>query len=205
MHNAALQQTVRMLRLLRRLWLNILPMRGAGMPNVPLQGYTSRREVPDPQVKDAADQFNRAHKMLAALPAGSGVLLPTINTAAMAIELYLKSMAAEMVHAPTAGLASVSTVHAQPGKTGHNLVALFDAIAPQHQSDLETKFTSSGVSPGKTLRDSLRACEGAFMRSRYPFERGVRISHVDQNLLSHLSDFLADYVATCPRSESITL
>ena len=45
-----------------------------------------RQEIPNPQILDAADQYEEARKLLAEQPPGSGVLLPLMiftNTAAI--------------------------------------------------------------------------------------------------------------------------
>jgi len=46
------------------------------------QLWRKRQEIPDAQVRDAADQFEAARKVLDAQPPGSGILLPLMNTAA---------------------------------------------------------------------------------------------------------------------------
>jgi hypothetical protein len=48
-----------------------------------------KKQIPDPQVKDAADQFWTAADLLRAQPPGSGVLLPEIINFVLALELYL--------------------------------------------------------------------------------------------------------------------
>ena len=49
------------------------------------QEWETRREIPDPQVRDAADQYEAARELLSAQPPGSGVLLPLMNTAAVEV------------------------------------------------------------------------------------------------------------------------
>jgi hypothetical protein len=50
-----------------------------------------------PQIRDAADQFETARQLLDAQPPFAGLLCPLMNTAAVAIELYLKCLLAEKV------------------------------------------------------------------------------------------------------------
>ena len=45
---------------------------------------------PDSQIRAAADQYEAARQRLDMAPPGAGVVLPLINTAAVAVELYLK-------------------------------------------------------------------------------------------------------------------
>jgi hypothetical protein len=63
------------------------------------QPWTKRQEIPDPQVRDAADQFEPARELLWAQGPGSGLLCPLMNNASIAIELYLKCLSAEKVYA----------------------------------------------------------------------------------------------------------
>lgn len=51
--------------------------------------WTKRQEIPDPQVLDAADQYEEACRILAGQ--ASGILFPLMNVASMAVELYLIS------------------------------------------------------------------------------------------------------------------
>ena len=56
--------------------------------------WRKRQEIPNAQVRDAAEQYEAARKLLTQ-PPGSGILLPLMNVAAVAIELYLKSLSAK--------------------------------------------------------------------------------------------------------------
>lgn len=172
-------------------------------PSPPTQEWKSRREVPDPQVKDAADQFNTARRILADQGPGTGVLLPTINAAAMAIELYLKSLAAEKVYAPDPNPAGGSEVRAQAAATKHELSYLYDAMDAKLRVDLERAFAGSAGFTGTSLRDSLLKCGGAFVESRYPFEPGKDVSRFDLSTLNRIAAFLADFIADLPRSETV--
>ena|ERR1051325_693676 len=62
--------------------------------------WKKRREIPDPQVQDAAEQYDDARQLLQQQPPGSGVLLPLLNMAAVAVELFLKSLSSELVCVP---------------------------------------------------------------------------------------------------------
>jgi hypothetical protein len=54
--------------------------------------------MPDPQVKDAADQYDKARRVLEALGSFSGVLLPLLNSSIVAVKLYLKSLNSERAY-----------------------------------------------------------------------------------------------------------
>ena len=51
-----------------------------------------RLEIPNIVVLDAAEQFYQSAKILKDMPPGSGVLLPMLTNAALAMELYIKSL-----------------------------------------------------------------------------------------------------------------
>lgn len=91
------------------------------------QPWTKRQEIPDAQIREAADQFEAARRLLAEQPRGGGVLLPLMNTAAMAIELYLKCLSAELEFTAINDDIGGYMVTSAP-KRGHALVALLDHI-----------------------------------------------------------------------------
>src|SRR5690349_8739778 len=91
--------------------------------------WSKRQEIPDPQVLDAADQYEEARKLLAKQPPGSGLLLPLMNTAAVAVELYLKCLSAELIYIEDEHMPEVSRVYAAPtiaSGHGHGLMALLN-------------------------------------------------------------------------------
>ena len=90
--------------------------------------WRKRQEIPDPQILDAADQYGEACKLLDEQPPGSGVLLPLMNTAAIAVELYLKCLSAELIYVEDDQMPEVSRVYAEPARREHNLLALLRAI-----------------------------------------------------------------------------
>lgn len=170
------------------------------------QEWKSRREIPDPQVRGAADQYEAARELLSAQPPGSGVLLPLMNTAAVAIELYLKCLSAEKLHVPTGDASGCVKVHAAPvlaGRKGHELTALFDAIPDEVRGNLERAFGKFQSATGDGCRDMLARCEGAFSASRYPFEAGSDPSSFDLSTLMRLSGFLREFVAGLEPRETI--
>ena len=50
------------------------------------QEWRSRREIPNPRIRDVADQYEQARLLLSTQPPGTGILLPLMNVAAMAME-----------------------------------------------------------------------------------------------------------------------
>jgi hypothetical protein len=154
--------------------------------------WKKRREIPDPQVQDAAEQYDDARQLLQQQPPGSGVLLPLLNTAAVAVELFLKSLSSELIHVPVDGFEGLSTVHAVPEQKHHRLVDLFDSIQDDVRSQLGSSFAGQ---TGTTLRDLLLRYEGLFAVSRYPFEPATDIKKYPLMSLMELCDFLRKFVA----------
>jgi hypothetical protein len=155
------------------------------------QPWRRRQEIPDAQVRDAADQFEAARKVLDAQPTGSGILLPLMNTATMAIELYLKSLSAELVFTPIDDAIGGNRVTVAPA-FGHRLTALLEKVPADVRGGLEHAFTNR--SGGLTLHAAFERCEGAFAASRYPFELGAHLSKYPLDLLMNCSAFLCDYI-----------
>jgi hypothetical protein len=147
-----------------------------------------RREIPDPLIKDAADQYDQARRVL--LAAGSGVLLPLLNSAAMAIELYLKSLSSEKVLVPLRG-SEWSKVRALP-QWGHGLKKLLGAIPNKCRKPLERDFQERF---SIELKAALRTYEQLLETSRYPFEGNADVSLYPVDMLMMVSEFLCDYIS----------
>jgi hypothetical protein len=116
--------------------------------------WSKRQEIPAPQVLDAADQYEKACKLLAEQPPGSGVLLPLTNTAAMAVELYLKCLFAELMHVEDELMPEVSRVYAAPAITsgqGHGLVALLNVMPPDVRRALINAFDAESGHAGTRI------------------------------------------------------
>lgn len=162
------------------------------------QPWKKRMEIPDSQVRDAAEQYDDARRLLQQQPPGSGLLLPLLNTAAVAVELFLKSLSTELIYSPIEDFDGLSIVHSKPELQTHRLEAQFDKILDDVRDDLESAFSKKSDVP---LREMLRRYEGLFQVSRYPFEppKGKKtlkpISEYPLMELVGLSDFLRSFVA----------
>ena len=161
--------------------------------------WKKRQAIPDPQVLDAAQQYETARGILwAAAQPGTGILLPLMNTAAMAIELYLKSLSAEVVHVADEGLPGVS-VYAKPAVTnrkGHVLAGLLDELDDDIRALLEAAYAEAlqptlKQQPG--LRDVLAGIDGAMVASRYPFEPDKDITKYKLDHLMRVPTFLDEF------------
>ena len=164
--------------------------------------WSKRQEIPDLQVMDAADQYEKARKLLAKQPPGSGVLLPLMNTAAMAVELYLKCLSAELIYVEDEQMPEISRVYAAPAitsKQGHGLVALLDAMPPDVRGSLINAFDAEiRARWNKDIQEVLEELEGAFLATRYPFEHGIDITCYNLGHLMGLADFLGRFARSFP-------
>ena len=153
-----------------------------------------RQEIPDLQVRDTADQYEAARKLLGAQPPGSGLLLPLMNAAAVAIELYLKCLSAELVRTPVGDASFVVSVTL--AQKGHVLTELLDKVAGDLRQDIERAFqTECPDCGGLSFRDALEQCEGAFTASRYPLpiEASPALLGVSRELRGQLANQRAHY------------
>ena len=134
--------------------------------------WRKRQEIPDAQIRDAADQYEAARKILASEPPGAGVVLPLINTAAVAIELYLKCLSAELIHTPDKDFPDVSIVTAAPTRWGHQLTTLLEELSDELKQELEAAYRAEFPSDASwTFREVLKVCEGAFAAEPGPRQR----------------------------------
>ena len=169
-----------------------------GRKKPPNQAWSNRREIPNTQIKDSADQYESARQILHRQPPGSGVLLPLMNVAAMAIELYLKSLIAEVIHVQEPDDSGWSRVHAlAEGRHGYNSILL--KIDSDIRHVLESSFRAE---TGESLKDNLNRVEGALVESRYSYEYGSDGLPTLGDLMD-LSDFLSRFVSRIEPRESI--
>ena len=166
--------------------------------------WKKRREIPDSQVRDTAEQYDDARLLLLRQPPSPGVLFPLLNTTAIAIELFLKSLSSELIHVPVADFDGLSIVHARPELKHHKLVDLFDNIPDDIRSQIETSFVNNTSSQaGITLRDMLATYEGLFAASRYPFEPDFDITKYPLESLMELTMFLRTFIANLEPTDRI--
>jgi hypothetical protein len=164
--------------------------------------WNKRREIPDLQILDAAAQYEKACKLLAQQPPGSGVILPLMNTAAMAIELYLKCLSAELIYIQDISMPEASYVYSAPTNTkknGHRLVTLLNLIPTDIQDLLIAAFSTEFKNYiNKNIRRVLEEFEGSFMETRYPFEYKADITRYNHKFLLEFADFLGRFVRSLP-------
>jgi hypothetical protein len=156
------------------------------------------RETPDPQILETARQYKAAWDKLGE-SGPSGVLYPRLHCAVIAVELYLKCLAAQAIDMP--GDDGVCTVYAEPIRRGHGLVPLLQAIPDDVRGGLESDFRRRFS--GGELDAELERYEGAFEASRYPYEPSNDVSQYRLDRLNDLLAFLADFVQELELRETI--
>ena len=165
--------------------------------------WSKRQEIPDPQILDAAQQYESACKLLNEQPPGRGVLLPLMNTAAIAVELYLKCLSAEVIWVEDNLMPEMSRVYAAPER-GHGLVSLLKVMPHDVRTSLIEAFdTELGNRWNKDLRKVLKELEGAILATRYPFERGIDITRYNLEYLMGLADFLGRFARNVSPTDRI--
>jgi len=159
-------------------------------------------EIPNYQVKDSADQYMEAWKILNQLPPGSGVLLPLLNTGVVAIELYLKCMSSQDEYTPLGAEDGISVVTAKPKQSDHKLKSIFNKVPEAHRRAIKELYATISKQNPYNLEQEIRDfdndisnLEGAFMQSRYPYEKGFDITKFDIEILDGLCIFLSSFVS----------
>ncbi len=169
-----------------------------------MKPWEQRQQIPNSQIRDSADSFKAAWDLLEKQPPGYGFALPQINVGAIAIELYLKSLSAEVIFTPVTELVDGwNIVTAKSQKSVHTLIELFDLIDPDIQRDLDLAFSNKKSADKRTFRDTIAFLEGAFSASRYPYEKGSDISKYKLADFGHVMQCLHDFVSAMDIRENI--
>ena len=180
-----------------------------------------RQQMPNSHIQDSADSFKAAWDLLGIQNPGSGFVLPQINVGAIAIELYLKSLSAFMIHTPdtarqtklddsTGGSeknfeeGTLTVVTAKPTQLGHGLTTLFETIDADIQEDIKLAFLSKCHTSKYSFPEALAALEGAYIESRYSFELGHDISRYNLKNIENVVQLLHDFVSEMEVREFIS-
>jgi hypothetical protein len=122
--------------------------------------WKMRQEIPNSQIRDAAEQFMSAWKLLEKEPPMSGLLLPLVNTAALTIELYLKCLSSEVIYTPDDEMEGISIVTAEPpkieGRHSHTLVEIFNKIPEDYQLEINQAYVSEYIDDSREFESVLR-------------------------------------------------
>lgn len=156
-----------------------------------------RIQIPNRKIKNCAEQFKDAVKLLCSQPAGSGLVLPLITNAVFAIELYLKALNAQVIIAD-------NKVSAEVNCQGHSLTTLFESLDKGVKKELGFCYKKSGVfSVHAQLGAVLKKYNNLYIKARYSFERDKRISGVSLTELIKLVNFFHNFVFSLPDREYI--
>ena len=182
-------------------------MRNIIMTDITQEYDYVKKQIPDPQVKDAADQFWAAAELLRAQLPRSGVLLPTIVNSVLALELYLKSLSSYSVIKDLKDYGNGvrgGVVTAKPEKSTHKLSELFDAADCWVRNDLESRYCQSTLcQSGKSLRDLFQRYDNVFVTVRYVYEDSESLRSVNLPELRQLAQFMKGAVETLPRKVTV--
>jgi len=154
-------------------------------------------EIPNQQILEGAKYYNQAHGMLD--ESGSDwVLLPAIHCAAIAMELYLKSLCGQNNRTPSPFAQDVEVVTAT-SPHGHCLPSLYDKAPQDFQDKLDKEAFANerlrsylgqgptGTAPNDFFRDVLDKLDGRlFTPSRYPYEAGNSVSGLPLDVISDI-------------------
>jgi hypothetical protein len=156
------------------------------------------REIPNPQVLDAAKQFRDGFSVMLAQPPLSGVLLPALHCASIALELYLKALSARDLEVPDSAFPGGAYIYAKASTQSHKLQELFDHAPTNIQQLIENGLsgTSRLSRHFYTVREALEAHNAMFMASRYPFEPSSELSNVDIGALGEMLALLDTAIQT---------
>ena len=169
-----------------------------------------KQYIPDPQVRDVADQFFDAAELLWAQPPGSGVVVPAIINSVLAIELYFKSLTAYSVikniedygNGVSGGIVTVE--REKSGKTGHELTDLFDAMEDWIKDELENKFLGSSIyNSTSKFRGCLSTYDSVFVKVRYVYEDSSYFKSVNINELQELMKLTRTTVESLPGKATV--
>ena len=154
-------------------------------------------EIPNQQILEGAKYYSHAHQILD--QSGSDlVLLPAIHCAAIAMELYLKSLCGQNIYTPSPFAQDVEVVTAT-SPHGHCLPSLYDKAPQDFQNKLDKEAFANerlrtyleqgptGVTPDGFFRDVLDKLDGRlFTPSRYPYEAGKSVSGLPLGVISDI-------------------
>jgi hypothetical protein len=168
-----------------------------------MSNYSVKKKTPDPQVKDVADQFYTASELLWQ---SEGVVLPFIINSALALELYLKSLAARSViknFRDCGDEGGGGIVTATPIARTHKLTELFDVVDDRLKSEITNRYDQSGLSKRcGPLRDCLQTYDDTFEKIRYVYEDSSSLPE-DIDELRTLTKFMKDFIDSLPLQVTI--
>ena len=154
-------------------------------------------EIPNPQIADAAYQYEEVARLLLRQLPQHNCVLPLLTIAAFAVELFLKSLNAKTVYISLEEELGEGAyrLSAKPIAQGHRLKQLFDKLPDDIKSRLEVFCNSSAIGRRfATIGSALEQFNGMFVDSRYIFEQGKTLGNSSIEGLVDLASFFREFV-----------
>ncbi|MGY3856258.1 hypothetical protein [Aeromonas intestinalis] len=134
-----------------------------------------RLDIPNIVVLDAAEQFYQSAKILKDMPPGSGVLLPMLTNAALAMELYIKSLNTLSVIENYEKYSDGSEGCVVTEKTGtreHDLSVILSNVDNAIKINIGDLFNNGRIQHSfDELIELVKPYDKLFVRSRYSYEK----------------------------------
>lgn len=165
-----------------------------------------RIEIPNSSVLESAGQFYNGAKILRQLPLGSGVLLPMILNAALAIELYIKSLCVRSIIKDYKYFGNGvygGRVTEVPLKTGHTLSSLLESVSNEVKENIINLHTDEVIQYSfNDLVQLVKPYDRLFVEARYVYENDA-ISNLDITGLFHCLESFRYLVQKITRIERV--
>lgn len=158
-----------------------------------------RIQIPNRKIKNCAEQFKNATELLYLQPLGSGVVLPLITNAVFAIELYLKSLNAQIIcneeYFFNALDIAGGKVSAKVNCRIHPLTKLFNSINKDIKKQVVSYYKKSRLFSTTTqLGTILKKYNNLYTKARFSFEKNQSVSGTSLTELKKLVNFFHAFV-----------
>ncbi|HGS5597877.1 TPA: hypothetical protein ACMDVU_004590 [Vibrio parahaemolyticus] len=139
-------------------------------------------EIPNSSVLDSADQFYDGAEFLRQLPPMSGVLLPMITNAALAIELYIKSLCVRSIIKDYKNFGNGvygGRVTEEPLTRGHDLSSLLLIVGSEVIDNIDSLHADGAIQYSfSELVQLVKPYDKLFVEARYSYENDA-LSNLD--------------------------
>ncbi|EJI6686333.1 hypothetical protein ACFJ9Q_004599 [Vibrio parahaemolyticus] len=163
-------------------------------------------EIPNSSVLDSADQFYDGAEFLRQLPPMSGVLLPMITNAALAIELYIKSLCVRSIIKDYKNFGNGvygGRVTEEPLTRGHDLSSLLLIVGSEVIDNIDSLHADGAIQYSfSELVQLVKPYDKLFVEARYSYENDA-LSNLDITGLFHCLTTLRFTIQKITRIERI--
>ncbi|EPA8594785.1 hypothetical protein ACQ7JZ_004447 [Vibrio parahaemolyticus] len=165
-----------------------------------------RIEIPNSSVLDSAEQFYDGAEFLRQLPPMSGVLLPMITNASLAIELYIKSLCVRSIIKDYKNFGNDvygGIVTEEPLTKGHDLSSLLLIIGNEVIDNIESLHADGVIQYSfSELVQLVKPYDKLFVKARYAYENDA-LSNLDITGLFHCLTTLRFTIQKITRIERV--